>query len=920
MESYERHLRQFRVYASWSSLHLTTTMISLCHININSITKHKDELLARFSNYDIISVNETSLKSEQSFSLWGYNIFRNDRVGKKGGGVLLAVKRHIKCREVLHTTSCMNELIAVEIDTQSLKSILISSIYVLPTAKIDINLFNGLYNMNNNCIIVGDINATLHQMGSAKANARGKQLQKLLKDGYIECVDDDLITFEKNDYAVKLDWILGSQPLLSFISNVETHPPIGTFYGHKPITFDISMGVEPRPASPRISFNFKAAKWPLFRSKLDQQLKLWNDCRLDSPLDIEDHTSFITKSILVATQEAIPPCKQKNAIFRPSETSKNLIKQKHQAYRRWKKTGSDIDKHQYYISKVLPTNSLRNDRRNNFNKLMSSLCHNKMYSDKVWLTVRKFHNKRIKHTYARIMKYNNTTATSDKEKADLFADFFENEVYSQTADTLPFHDQVTGQANIIKNENMTLSNTTKSKLIKVEEVKYLIRQLRNSSPGPDNIHNRCLKNHSELLVQHLTNLFNSILKQGYIPASWKNANIILLLKPNKDKQHPSSYRPISLLSCIGKLLEKIIKQRLMLEIERRNILPQHQAGFRPGKSTIYNIVRLERYARGQLRRPRRRRHSAAILFDIKAAFDSVWHDELIYKLNDLRFPGYITNYLISFLHKRTAAIEIENILSRQFYLKSGTPQGSPLSPLLYIVYTADSMNGLPSDVEHGLFADDIALWTSGNCTKSLSRRLQKAIVAFESWCKSWKLNQQPTKTELIHFSYHPRKKYRHPVKVKVNNNIIRPLESTKYLGVIIDKQLKWRNHLDNIEKKIAPRTGLLRYLSRAAYEPNSKTTINIFKSIARTMIIYGYPALLTAKQAIWDRLQIIQNKAIRAALGLPIYTSVDYIHKISSVPRIKDYAISLLQKSILRATTNNDTILQHHLEDILNEI
>jgi endonuclease/exonuclease/phosphatase family metal-dependent hydrolase len=180
----------------------------------------------------------------------GYNIFRNDRVGKEGGGVLIAVKHHIKCREILNKTSHMNELVAVEIETQSLKSILISSIYVPPTAKIDINLFNELYNINNNCIIVGDLNATLHNMGSAKANARGKQLHELLKDGFIECVDDDIPTFEKNDYEVKLDWILGSQPLLSFISNVETHPQIGTVSGHKPLTFDISIGAEPKPNYP----------------------------------------------------------------------------------------------------------------------------------------------------------------------------------------------------------------------------------------------------------------------------------------------------------------------------------------------------------------------------------------------------------------------------------------------------------------------------------------------------------------------------------------------------------------------------------------------------------------------------------------------------------------------------------------------
>ena len=275
---------------------------------------------------------------------------------------------------------------------------------------------------------------------------------------------------------------------------------------------------------------------------------------------------------------------------------------------------------------------------------------------------------------------------------------------------------------------------------------------------------------------------------------------------------------------------------------------------------------------------------------------------LIYKLHDLRLPRYIINYLISFLQNRSATIEIENILSRQFNLMSGTPQGSPLSPLLYIIYTADSMNGIPSHTEHGLFADDTALWTTANNVRNLTLRLQ------------------PTKTELIHFSIHPRKKYKHPVQVKVENTIIKPLDCTRYLGVIIDKRLNWRSHLDHIESRIVPRIGLLRYISRIAYESNQKTMINIFKSIVRTVIIYGYPVLLTADQNVWKRSQIMQNKALRAALGLPIYTSVDYIHKISNVSKIKDYATGLLQKSIQRATSNNDTILLNHLQTIFDQI
>ncbi|CAF3360365.1 unnamed protein product [Rotaria socialis] len=259
----------------------------------------------------------------------------NDRVGKPGGGVLLAVKEHIKCREIINKTSYKNEIIAVQIETLLYKSILISSIYVAPTAKIDINIFEELYNINNNCIIVGDLNATLSEMGSTKTNARGKQLQELLNEGIIDCVDDDSTTFEKNEYEAKLDWILGSQPLLSFITNVEAHPTIGTINGHKPLTFDIQIGAEAKPTSPRLSLNFKAAKWTKFRSKLDQQLILWNnDLSLNSSLDIEDYSTFITNSIMLATQEAVPTSTPTSKSYTLSEACKSLITLKHQAYRR----------------------------------------------------------------------------------------------------------------------------------------------------------------------------------------------------------------------------------------------------------------------------------------------------------------------------------------------------------------------------------------------------------------------------------------------------------------------------------------------------------------------------------------------------------------------------------------------------------
>ena len=228
------------------------------------------------------------------------------------------------------------------------------------------------------------------------------------------------------------------------------------------------------------------------------------------------------------------------------------------------------------------------------------------------------------------------------------------------------------------------------------------------------------------------------------------------------------------------------------------------------------------------------------------------------------------------------------------------------------------MNGIPKHTEHGLFADDTALWTSSNTITSLSLRLQQSVDAFSSWCKSWKLKIQPTKTEMIHFNVHPRKKYKQPVSVKVEDTNIQPVDSARYLGVIIDKQLKWKNHLQHIESQVTARISLLQYLCKAANEPNPKIMLNIYKSIIRTVIVYGYPVLLTGNDKLWERLQVIQNRAIRAALNLPMYTSVEYIHRMSNLPKLKQYATTLLTRYIHKSKLNNDSILTTHLEAILN--
>jgi hypothetical protein len=218
------------------------------HCNVTSIKKHKDEICARFNNFDILSINETNLKTQHHFSLPGYHIFRNDRPDRQGGGVLLAIRNNIKCFEKLNKTTEGNEAVAVQIETP-LGYLLIASIYIPPNIKLHNPLFEQIFDLNNNCIILGDLNASLQCMGSKKTNAKGHQLQQVLDECYLQCIDNDLTTYVRNSYEEKIDWILATQPTFSFINNVETQAPFGLKEDHKPLTFNLNMTADSKALS-----------------------------------------------------------------------------------------------------------------------------------------------------------------------------------------------------------------------------------------------------------------------------------------------------------------------------------------------------------------------------------------------------------------------------------------------------------------------------------------------------------------------------------------------------------------------------------------------------------------------------------------------------------------------------------------------
>jgi hypothetical protein len=249
------------------------------------------------------------------------------------------------------------------------------------------------------------------------------------------------------------------------------------------------------------------------------------------------------------------------------------------------------------------------------------------------------------------------------------------------------------------------------------------------------------------VVVAFTAIVNASLRLCHFPSRWKSATVIFIPKPGKNSKLPQSYRPISLLSSIGKVLEKVILTRLVKVTDENSTIPDEQFGFRPKHSTVDQLINVTEFiAKGF----GQNQSTGAIFLDVAKAFDTVWHDGLVYKLHAAGVPLAMVRLLNSFLNRRVFHAKIGQVLSTQREIQAGVPQGSVLSPTLYAIFTADIPK--PDNTKIALYADDTAILVRSWSPEIISRDLQGAVVNLESWFRTWRIDVNPEKSNAILFT------------------------------------------------------------------------------------------------------------------------------------------------------------------------
>ena len=365
--------------------------------------------------------------------------------------------------------------------------------------------------------------------------------------------------------------------------------------------------------------------------------------------------------------------------------------------------------------------------------------------------------------------------------SEVFAESFAS-VYTRSVPANPHQHQ--------KSNGTALSTCT---ITKENVLRVLLDVDGSSAMGPDEVHPLLLKNCAQQLAYPLSVIFNRSFQEGTLPSDWKTSLVIPIFKKGS-RYEPLNYRPISLTSVPSKQMERILCKPLMSYLENHSILSPHQFGFRPGRSTmdqlllVYETVSKQR-DQGAM--------TDVILFDFTKAFDVVVHDFMIAKLKALGIEGNFLKWLTCFLKDRSMRVCVKGHVSKSKPVLSGVPQGSVLGPILFLIY----VNSIASQLKcsYKIFADDLKIYSCvqhnvlSDSGTLATQTVQDDIDVLLRTSLSWGLRINVQKCAVLRFSRSsaniPQPSY------TLNGNLIPIVSKATDLGVTVDTEMKFHDHI-----------------------------------------------------------------------------------------------------------------------------
>lgn len=425
--------------------------------------------------------------------------------------------------------------------------------------------------------------------------------------------------------------------------------------------------------------------------------------------------------------------------------------------------------------------------------------------------------------------------------------------------------------------NFSCDKATPIETINFDEIKIMaaakkIRSKSKTSCDPDGYPIILLTKLISVLSLPLSIMYNSFLSMGRIPSNWKLAYITPIFKKGAASD-PSNYRPISCTSIFCKLMERVIAAELFSHLNKSNILNVNQHGFVTGRSTLSNL--LETVTDWSLDIDNNITNTT-ISIDFQKAFDLVSHPKLLLKLNSYGVRGNLLALITDFLKDRKQMTKISDRLSSSQPVKSGVVQGSCIGPLLFIIFVNDIPSIFSKSIFTKIFADDLKIYTRIRCFLD-EFLLQHNLNLLVNWSELWQLPISIGKciTMLIGILKHIHPPS--PTRYFLNTTPLEYVSSVKDLGVIVDGNLQFKEHINRIVHNASCRASLI----LKCFQSHD---INLLR---RAFIVYVRP-LLEYNSPVWSPHSVGEIKALesvqrRFTKKLPGISELNYENRLKKL-------------------------------------
>lgn len=439
------------------------------------------------------------------------------------------------------------------------------------------------------------------------------------------------------------------------------------------------------------------------------------------------------------------------------------------------------------------------------------------------------------------------------------------------------------------------------------EVDAIIKNLRKDcATGWDDIPSSVLKLCSNTLIVPITHICNISLTNGVFPKVFKKAIVHPIFKDG-DRNSVNNYRPISVLTTLSKVLEKVLNKRLLSYLDHNNIIACNQYGFRKGKSTEGAVLELTECISRSLDKGLK---TVGIFLDLSKAFDTVSIPILLKKLEAIGVRGNALKIFKDYLTNRTQCVKIGEYTSGEEFLNFGIPQGSVLGPTLFLVYINDLCQLTLPHCKIITYADDTVLVVNGSSWEDVCEYAESSIGTVIKWLQKNLLTINLNKTKFIPFSlakvsqprldtYSIKAHYCDLINVKKCSCIqIDRAVSIKYLGVYVDQLLNWHHQIDFLKGKIRKLIYIFKTLRTVACRD---TLTLVYTSLAQCLISYCIGAWGGANKTALIPLERAQRAVLKVMLRKPFRYSTSLLYNTTKVLTVRQ--LYVLQVITIKHTT-----------------